>query len=234
MQGPPKFVYFGLAGLVAVVLLLMVLGSGDDAPEDATAGADDYDYPADGSEEGVADNSKVPQLDRSTVGEFRTLRPTALMSSPGNVRYTLTIAHKVYVQGTADGQLAYVTDESGNEGYVRWSDINANPFDTNEYNLVFSNSGSETRYFFMTYRVEGRWYWVRFTLAPFERNYVFAMNGRTVEIDTLEAYYFQVTNGQNLNRVSWHSTREVYYDNEVRLMTPLIPEISGSQARITF
>ena len=238
-----KYVGFGVATLVAVLLLRQCT---DDVPTDGG------DAAAQGSEavaaaDAVASGENAMQtpaeaLDTSSVGDFRLLRESPLFVSPnGLAGPSLRTGTKVFVAGTVDG-FAKVSDEEGRQGYMRWSDINGNPYLTERYRLNFNNRCSVPKTFLLIWHQNGTWYTNGsqiLTIGAGEFTNLYNTIGEErneIILDRLELYYRPLPRGsESYSEIRPTSERTVVIDGTEEKMLAAIPEVTNSEnVTVTF
>ena len=241
--GVKKYVGFGVAALVAILLLRQCTG---DVPTDGG------DTAAQGSEAVAAADAALPAedaaatpaeaLDTSSAGEFRLLRDSPLLASPnGAAGPSLRTGAKVFVAGTVDG-FAKVSDEDGRSGYMSWSDINGNPYLTERYRLNFNNRCNVPKTFLLIWHQNGAWY-TSGNQTPTIGAGEFTTLNNTVDgvrseivLDRLELYYRPLPRGLGgYSEIRPTSERTVVIDGNEEKMFPAIPEITDSgNVTVTF
>ena len=230
------------AVLIGCLVIMFMINSFIDDDGDDFAGSDYSDVASDAeaaAEDAIAATapSYLDNLDRSSAGDFGTIRATTLYREPGSGFVTsLRPGAKFFVEGTVE-QYAYGTDEAGNRGFVAWQDVNGNPFDTREYELVFRNPTSETVYLAVTFKVRGEWRFELVTIRPGTQRQPLYFNGGVAQLDGLEAYYYRVRSSDRQRGVRPDTERTVIdpeADERVSKMTQIVPEIQGNTAYVTF
>jgi hypothetical protein len=187
------------------------------------------------AEEAIED---TPPLDTSYNGEFWTITGTSIYAEPnGRIVASVPLGQQFMVTGTS-GDYALVESEDYTRGYMPWSALNGNPFESRTFDVRVRNRCSSEKIFAMTWRENGVWQigdnqiWI----VPGKVDWVLSMDGVNIRPDTLEIYYRLMSRDRyNRDWVDITSKSTISFNGNGEEMTAMIPEVqNGNQAVITF
>ena len=186
----------------------------------------------------VAEAAEEPALDTSYNGEFWTITGTSIYAEPnGRFLESVPIGRQFMVTGTS-GDYARVESENYATGYMPWSALNGNPFETRSFYVRVVNRCNSEKIFAMTWRENGVWQTAdnQIWVVPGNVDWILSMDGVNIQSDTLEIYYRPMSRDTfNRERVDITSKSTLTINGNGDEMTAMIPEVqNGNQAVITF